>query len=117
MEERLKSFYGKDKLTEGITNDWFDMKVLLDALAAHTEPDMGTYPCSMAIDMIEAYYKVASSPLPCQDSNPANPKQDRMKTLVDDGNILAIESCLLQKLSCVLFPVIRNSNKGRVPRL
>ena len=58
IEERLKSFFGRDKLKEGATNHWFNMQVFLDALAAHAEPDMDTYSCTMAMDMMEAYYKV-----------------------------------------------------------
>lgn len=58
MEERLISFFGKDKFGEGATNHRFDMQVFLDALTAHMEPDMDTYSCSMAIDLMEAYYKV-----------------------------------------------------------
>jgi hypothetical protein len=38
------------------------MKALLDAIASHTEPDMDKFSCSMATDMMEAYYKVSRPP-------------------------------------------------------
>ncbi|KAK4124405.1 hypothetical protein N657DRAFT_671389 [Parathielavia appendiculata] len=61
---------------------------VLDALAAHMEPDMDMYSCSMAIDLMEACYKVA------------------LKTPVDDVSNLAIERCLLQKPPSILSPEI-----------
>ncbi|KAJ2998138.1 hypothetical protein NUW58_g419 [Xylaria curta] len=61
MEKRLQSFLDKNGpgrpspfLTAGS-----NIKPLLDALMPETEPDMDEYSCYMAVDMMEAYYKVA----------------------------------------------------------
>ncbi|KAK4150063.1 hypothetical protein C8A00DRAFT_46461 [Chaetomidium leptoderma] len=88
MEQRLKTFFSSDKIPTGVANHKFDMHSLLDDLASNTEPDMDTYSCSMAVDTMEAYYKVA------------------LKTLVDAVSTLAIERCLLQKLPSILSPDI-----------
>lgn len=63
IKEKLESFfaiYHKPGSGNSV-NCTFNMRSLLDALAAHTEPDMDTYSCSMAADMMEAYYKVCFS--------------------------------------------------------
>ena len=60
MEKQLKSFFGIDKLPRGETDHYFDMTALLNAVV-QTEPDMENFSCSMAIDMMEAYYKVGGS--------------------------------------------------------
>ncbi|AEO66496.1 uncharacterized protein THITE_54974 [Thermothielavioides terrestris NRRL 8126] len=54
----------KEILEVGDLRSWrpeyhsIDMSVLLNALSEEMEPDMDTYSCSMATDMMEAYYKV-----------------------------------------------------------
>ncbi|KAH6632202.1 P-loop containing nucleoside triphosphate hydrolase protein [Chaetomium tenue] len=89
MEARLKSFFRSSQISTGTMSHAFDMQALLNNLATDTEPDMDTYSCTMAVDTMEAYYKVA------------------LKSLVDAISTLAVERCLLQKLSAILSPEIR----------
>ncbi len=62
LELRVKSFFAaKAKTAEYYppTSSYkFDMKSLIDKLAADIEPNMDTYSCSLAADTMEAYYKV-----------------------------------------------------------
>jgi GTP-binding protein EngB required for normal cell division len=60
LEKRLRGFFKKEELSQGATNHWFDMRSLLDTLVSHMEPDMDKFSCSMATDMMQAYYKVNS---------------------------------------------------------
>jgi hypothetical protein len=61
LEARLKSFFKTDDLNQYEDNEdyAFNMRSLLDTLVSHTEPDMDKFSCSMATDMMEAYYKVS----------------------------------------------------------
>jgi len=61
LEKRLKAFFKKDELVPCNTNHWFDMEVLVETLVSSTELDMDNFSCSMATDMMEAYYKVSGS--------------------------------------------------------
>jgi hypothetical protein len=61
LEKRLKGFFKKNKLSHSATNHVFDMRSLLDTLVSHTEPDMDKFSCSIATDIMQAYYKVSSS--------------------------------------------------------
>ena len=69
LEGRLRSFFNIKELnlTEGADYHHFDMRALLDTLVSHTEPEMEKFSCSMATDIMEAYYKVSqlSSSLQC----------------------------------------------------
>jgi hypothetical protein len=58
IEGRLKQLCSLSTIPSGVFNYSLDMNVLLDDLADKTEPDMDTYSCSMAVDTMEAYYKV-----------------------------------------------------------
>ncbi|KAI1325842.1 P-loop containing nucleoside triphosphate hydrolase protein [Xylariaceae sp. FL0255] len=96
FEKRIVSYFGDD-IADEESSYTFNMKSLLDALVSNTEPDMEMYSCTMAIDMMEAYYKVA------------------IKTLVDDISVLAIEKCLVQKLPHLFSPeVICNLTDGEI---
>ena len=61
MEKQVKCFLDVDELTRGTANHWFDMTALLDTLTSYTESDMEKFSCSMAVDMMQAYYKVNDS--------------------------------------------------------
>jgi hypothetical protein len=64
IETELKSFFGDENMNDTRANYYFSVSSLLDAMAvADREPDMDTFSCLMAIDMMEAYYKVSSLPL------------------------------------------------------
>jgi hypothetical protein len=58
IEGRLKQLCSLSTIPTGVVNYNLDMNALLDDLAGTTEPDMDTYSCSMAVDTMEAYYKV-----------------------------------------------------------
>ncbi|KAK4145971.1 uncharacterized protein C8A04DRAFT_10188 [Dichotomopilus funicola] len=88
MEQRMKSFFKAGKIPDGIANHKFDMSMLLSDLVDNTEPDMDTYSCSMAVDTMEAYYKVSQ------------------KTLIDSISTLAIEAFLMKKLPSLLSPKV-----------
>jgi hypothetical protein len=60
LEKRLKDFFDRDDISQDTRSHQFNMKSLLDSLASHTEPDMDKFSCSMATDMMQAYYKVSN---------------------------------------------------------
>ncbi|KAK4150030.1 hypothetical protein C8A00DRAFT_46486 [Chaetomidium leptoderma] len=88
LEEQLKSFSNTSELSSSPMNYKLDMLKLFDKLTVRMEPDMDTCSCSMAIDMMEAYYKVA------------------LETVIDSVSTLAVERCLLQKLPGILNPEV-----------
>ncbi|KAF1807999.1 hypothetical protein P152DRAFT_485810 [Eremomyces bilateralis CBS 781.70] len=81
LERQLVAYFDdKGSVVHEIEYHHFNMKSLVETLSDHTEVNMDKFACSLATDMMEAYYKVAR------------------KTVVDGISVLAIEKCLLQKL-------------------
>jgi hypothetical protein len=74
-------------LVAGGDSHWFNMSSLLDVMAADMEPDMDTFSCSMAIDIMEAYHKVSSPPPPHFQLFPtlANTRQGRAEYISRRG--------------------------------
>jgi hypothetical protein len=65
LEKRLKAFFDSKEISQMTTSHYFSMKSLLDNLVFYTEPDMDKFSCSIATDMMQAYYKVSSFFLLC----------------------------------------------------
>ncbi|ROT41718.1 interferon-induced GTP-binding protein Mx [Sodiomyces alkalinus F11] len=61
---------------------------LLDSLGEGVQADMDQFGCSLAVDYMQAYYKVA------------------LKKFVDNVSVLAIEQCLMQKLPDLFSPAV-----------
>ncbi|KAH9908514.1 P-loop containing nucleoside triphosphate hydrolase protein [Xylariomycetidae sp. FL2044] len=100
MESRFRSLLDTENIRAGRMDYCIDMRAFLNELASLTEPNMDNYSCSMAVDMMEAYYKVAE------------------KRFVDDVSVLAVEACLVQKLPHLLKPeIIYNLRDDEVQRL
>ncbi len=61
IESKLRMYF-ELKDSETTTNSRSDVKNLADSLAGAIKTDMDRLSCSMATDMMLAYYKVSSSP-------------------------------------------------------
>ncbi|KAK2846368.1 hypothetical protein FQN49_005790 [Arthroderma sp. PD_2] len=86
LAKLLKQFLGSSALEDGRLNHKFNAEDLLSSLAEGTEANMDRYASNAAIDMTQAYYKVA------------------LKTMVDNFSILAVEACLMNRLPGLFSP-------------
>ncbi|KAF3492327.1 uncharacterized protein GIQ15_01844 [Arthroderma uncinatum] len=86
LEELLKEVLGPYSLDSGVYSHQFHAEVLLSRLVERTEANMDRYASNAAIDMMEAYYKVA------------------LKRMIDDVSVLAIEACLMNQLPGLFSP-------------
>ncbi|RWQ94531.1 P-loop containing nucleoside triphosphate hydrolase protein [Paecilomyces variotii] len=79
---------------------YVDPKGMLDSLVEIGETDMERYASSIAIDYMEAHYKVA------------------LEKFIDNISVLAVERCLIQKLPCLFSPEtvsrLQNADVGRL---
>ncbi|KAF2703656.1 hypothetical protein K504DRAFT_443514 [Pleomassaria siparia CBS 279.74] len=99
LEEILKESLGIDSIQRGDKYPVVPFK-LLTLVEQHTDVDMERYASELAVDYMQAYYKVA------------------LKNFVDDFSILAIEHCLIQKLPSLFTPeTVHDLDEDEVNRL
>lgn len=86
-ERVLCQFFGVDSLGSWHLRGDFDLRRLSNSLAESSEPDMGRFAASEALDCLNAYYKVA------------------LKRFIDDVAVEVIEAKLMSALDRILLPV------------
>ncbi|KIW80365.1 hypothetical protein Z517_06980 [Fonsecaea pedrosoi CBS 271.37] len=95
LEKRITKFFGKEYPSSMVSwpqNYKFRMDSLIDALATQTEANMERFAASEAIDCMLAYYKASDFVA--------------RKKFVDDFSVLAVEKCLLERLTVIFCPRI-----------
>ncbi|KAB5578147.1 P-loop containing nucleoside triphosphate hydrolase protein [Coniochaeta sp. 2T2.1] len=89
IEDTLKQVFGVREIASGVRLEK-DMSINLSKIVAllmgDTEADMERHASSVAVDYMQAYYRVA------------------LKKFIDDVSVLAIESCIVKKLPSLFNP-------------
>ncbi|KAK2592604.1 hypothetical protein QQS21_009711 [Conoideocrella luteorostrata] len=101
LEKEFKNFFPAQNL-ESNQRGTFNITpaALLNSIDKETELDMGRFGSELAIDYIQAYYKVA------------------LKRFVDDIGVLAVEQCLISKLPSVFqSDIVLDFKEGEIARL
>ncbi|KAK8008296.1 P-loop containing nucleoside triphosphate hydrolase protein, partial [Apiospora marii] len=91
IRQTVVEFLGTDDIYPHFGHPSFKVERLIESLVRvdqSTEQDMDKYAATLAVDTVEAYYKLA------------------LKKFVDDFEVNAVEVCLMQKLPDIFSPTV-----------